>query len=93
MCLLSCHAFSSTPVNYYWTKDDQVALSSNIKVMKNSIAVTPRDAQDYGVYVCNASNSFGSTAYNITLSESHEPPIDLNMSKGDDEVDESLSKC
>ena len=37
--------------------------------MNNSIVVTPRDAKDYGVYVCHATNRFGSTAYNITLSE------------------------
>ena len=37
--------------------------------MNNSIVVTPRDAKDYGVYVCHATNRFGSTAYNITLTE------------------------
>ena len=35
--------------------------------MNNSIIVTPRDTQDYGQYVCHASNSFGSTKYKITL--------------------------
>ena len=31
--------------------------------------ITPRSAQDYGVYVCNVSNRFGSTTYEITLTE------------------------
>ena len=35
--------------------------------MNNSIIVTPRNAQDYGQYVCHATNSFGSTEYKITL--------------------------
>ena len=35
--------------------------------MNNSIIVTPRDVQDYGQYVCHATNSFGSTEYKITL--------------------------
>ena len=67
LCLLSCVATSYTPFNYSWTKDGQVPVGDNIKIMNNSIIVTPRDTQDYGVYVCHATNSFGSTAYKITL--------------------------
>jgi len=37
--------------------------------MNNIIVLTPRDTEDYGVYVCHATNSFGSTAYKITVSE------------------------
>jgi len=37
--------------------------------MNNIIVLTPRDIEDYGVYVCHATNSFGSTAYKITVSE------------------------
>ena len=39
--------------------------------MNNIIVLTPRDAEDYGVYVCHVTNSFGSTAYKITVSEGH----------------------
>ena len=39
--------------------------------MNNIIALTPRDAEDYGVYVCHVTNSFGSTAYKVTVSEGH----------------------
>ena len=66
-CLLSCQATSYIPFNYSWTKDDQVPTDDGIKLMNNSIIVTPRDAQDYGQYVCHATNSFGSTEYKITL--------------------------
>nr|XP_058953353.1 uncharacterized protein LOC131780773 [Pocillopora verrucosa] len=67
LCLVLCQATSYIPFNYSWTKDGQVPTGDGIKLMNNSIVVTPRDAQDYGQYVCHASNSFGSTKYQITL--------------------------
>ena len=70
-CTLSCHATSDIPFNYSWTKNGQVPVSDDIKIMNNIIVLTPRDAEDYGVYVCHATNSFGSTAYKITVSEGH----------------------
>ena len=70
-CTLSCHATSSFPFNYSWTKNGQVPVSDDIKIMNNIIVLTPRDAEGYGVYVCHATNSFGSTAYKITVSEGH----------------------
>ena len=69
LCFLTCLAKSYTPFKYSWTKDGQVPVADNIKSMNNSLAITPRDAEDYGAYVCHATNNFGSTAYNITLSE------------------------
>ena len=68
-CTLSCHATSSVPFYYSWTKNGQVPVSDDIKIMNNIIVLTPRDAEDYGVYVCHATSSFGSTAYEITVSE------------------------
>ena len=44
-------------------------MNGKIKVINDNIVITPRNAKDYGVYVCNASNSFGSTTYEITLIE------------------------
>ena len=67
LCLVSCQATSYIPLNYSWTKDGQVPTGDGIKLMNNSIVVTPRNAQDYGQYVCHASNNFGSTKYKITL--------------------------
>ena len=70
VCFLSCHATSDYPVSYSWEKNGETLDSNYVKVMNNTVAVKPRDEQDYGVYVCNASSSFGYTSYNITLSES-----------------------
>ena len=50
--------------------------------MNNIIALTPRDAEDYGVYVCHATNSFGSAAYKITVSEGHKSSTSAGMMKG-----------
>ena len=69
LCFLTCLATSYTPFKHYWTKDGQAPVGDNIKIMNNSLAITPRDAENYGVYVCHATNNFGSTAYKITLSE------------------------
>ena len=66
-CFLTCQATSYIPFNYSWTKDGQVPTGDGIKLMNNSIIVTPRDGKDYGEYVCHATNSFGSTEYKITL--------------------------
>ena len=75
LCTFSCYATSVSPFNYSWTKNGQVPVSDDIKIVNNMIVLTPRDAEDYGVYVCHATNRFGSTAYKITVSEYH---------KGDD---------
>lgn len=67
-CLLFCHATSNFPLKYSWTKDGQtLAGRSNMKVINNTIIIRPRKESDYGVYVCRASNTYGTTAYNITL--------------------------
>ena len=69
VCLLSCYATSDYPVTYSWTKNGEIPDNDDVKIMNNTLAVKPRETKDYGVYVCNASNSFGSTAFKITLSE------------------------
>ncbi|XP_066015799.1 hemicentin-1-like [Pocillopora verrucosa] len=71
-CSLLCHATSDIPFNYSWTRNGQALDGHNIKVMNNSVVITPLDDQDFGDYVCHATNSFGSTTYKITLSESRE---------------------
>lgn len=83
LCVLSCLAISEYPVIYSWAKDDETLNSDDVKVMNNTFAVRPRDAKDYGVYVCNATNSFGSTAYTINLSEGTKSSTVVGMMKGD----------
>ena len=81
LCLLSCFATSDYAVTYSWTKDGKNLDSDDVEVVNNSIFVRPRRAQDYGVYVCNASNSFSSTAYKITLTRL---PTTTDRNHGDD---------
>ena len=71
-CSLLCHAISDILFNYSWTRNGQALDGNNIKVMNNSVIITPLDDQDFGDYVCHATNSFGSTSYKIALSESRE---------------------
>ncbi|KAL9950696.1 hypothetical protein ACROYT_G043236 [Oculina patagonica] len=91
LCSLSCHATSGTTFNYSWTKNGQVPVSDNITIMNNSLVLTPRDAMDYGVYICHATNSFGSTAYNITLSESQKSSTCADTIKGDDNANSIIT--
>ena len=66
-CFLSCQATSYIPFNYSWTKDGQLPTGDNIKLMNNSLIVSPQVGEDYGEYVCHVTNTFGSTLYEITL--------------------------
>ena len=83
LCCLFCYATSDSPVTYSWSRNGQDPINDDIKVVNNNIVITPRSAQDYGVYVCNASNSFGSTTYEITLTEDRKSSIKATT-KGDD---------
>lgn len=71
-CSLLCHATSDFPYIYSWTRNGHALNGHNIKVINNTVVVTPLDDQDLGDYVCHATNSFGSTTYKIALSESQE---------------------
>ena len=82
VCCLCCYATSDSPVSYSWTKNGQDPIN-DIKVINNNIVLTPRSAEDYGLYVCNASNSFGSTSYEITLIEDRKSSTKATT-KGDD---------
>ena len=83
LCCLFCYATSDSPVTYSWSRNGQDPINDGIKVVNNNIVITPRSAQDYGVYVCNASNSFGSTTYEITLTEDRKSS-NKETTKGDD---------
>ena len=71
LCVLTCLATSNSPFNYSWTKDGQVPVGYNMKIMNNSLVISSRDAEDFRVYLCHTANNFGSTAYKITLLEGH----------------------
>lgn len=83
LCSLCCYAISDSPVSYSWTKNGQNPINDAIKVINDNIVITPRSAQDYGVYECTASNSFGSTSYEITLIEDHMSSTEVTI-EGDD---------
>lgn len=84
LCSLWCYATSDSPVSYSWTKNGRDPSNDDIKVMNNNIAITPRSAKDYGLYVCNASNSFGSTSYKITLKEDRKSSTEATMNEGNE---------
>ena len=69
MCSLCCHATSDSPVKYSWTRNGKKPKNGEIKVINDKLVIIPRSAKDYGVYACNAQNSYGSDLYEITLIE------------------------
>jgi len=69
VCSLCCYTTSDSPVKYSWTKNGEKPTNGEIKIINDNIVITPRSAKDYGVYECNASNSYGSTSYEISLTE------------------------
>ena len=83
LCIISCHATSDYPVTYTWTKNGGIPDIDGVNVNGSTLAIRPHDTKDYGVYVCNAMNSFGSTAYNITLSECPEFSAAVNRIGGE----------
>ena len=84
VCFLSCLATSDYPVSYSWTKSGEIPDNDGVKIMSNTLAVKPREAKDFGVYVCRATNRFGSTAFKITLSECPKCSTVADTAKGDD---------
>lgn len=53
---------------YSWTKDGRsLGDSEKIQLIDNSIVIRPQYMEDYGVYVCKASNGIYYTTCNVTL--------------------------
>ena len=72
---------SDEPVQYNWTKNSQPVTGNDVIMIDNVLIVTPRAEEDYGVYVCKATNSVGSAQYNITLKEEAKNSTDCNSTK------------
>ena len=55
---LLCQAASDITLKYSWTRNGQALDGHSIKVMNNSVIIPPLDDQDFGDYVCHATNTF-----------------------------------
>lgn len=75
---------SDEPVRYTWTKNSQPLTGDDVILIDNVLVVTPRAEDDYGVYVCKATNSAGSAEYEITLKEETKSSADRDSAKGDE---------
>ena len=56
---------------------------NNVTIINNVLIVTPQEEEDYGVYVCTATNSAGSAEYGITLKKEAKSSADCNSAKED----------
>ena len=84
ICSLFCYMSSDEPVQYTWTKNGQPVTGNDVIMVDNVLIVTPRAEEDYGVYVCEATNSAGSVEYEITLKEEAKSSANSDSAKGDE---------
>jgi hypothetical protein len=68
--IMSCYATGVPPIRYIWTKDGATINSSSIKVIDNTVVVQLKNVDDYGSYICNASNGNETASYAIKLAPS-----------------------
>ena len=81
-CTMFCFMSSEKPVQYTWSKDGKPVKGIDVTIIDNVLLVTPRAAEDYGVYVCTATNTAGRVEYNITLKEESKSSTSREESKG-----------
>ena len=60
---------SDEPVQYNWTKNGQPLTDDDVIIFKNVLLVTPHSKEDFGAYVCTATNRAGNLEYAITLKD------------------------
>jgi hypothetical protein len=65
---IGCYATGSPPITYIWTKNGAPISSSAVKVIDNILFLQPKNAMDYGVYLCTVSNNNETVSYGIELS-------------------------
>lgn len=67
---LGCYVnqMSSVHLTFSWTKDNlTVSQSSNTRVYRNVLVVTPEDDADFGTYECHVSDNMTVTKCSISL--------------------------
>ncbi|CAF1002480.1 unnamed protein product [Adineta ricciae] len=66
--LLPCETFGAPMPKVYWSKRDQVITGGRYSILEDgSLMIREASASDSGVYVCNATNKFGSDVRSGTL--------------------------
>ena len=83
-CTLFCYMSSNESVRYTWTKNGTSVTGNDVTIINNVLIVTPRAEEDYGVYVCKATNSAGSAEYDVTLRKEAKSSADCNSTKEDE---------
>ena len=73
---------SDKPVQYTWTKNGKPLTSNDVTIIDNVLIVTPRSEEDYGVYVCKATDSAGTAEYEMTLKEETKSSTNSDPAKG-----------
>ena len=67
--VLRCHATSSEKMTYSWSKDAKPVNTKFTKKVDDLLIVKPQTADDFGLYTCHVTNSFGSAVQGISLEQ------------------------
>ena len=70
---IACEAEGVPAPNIIWTRNDIITSPLQSQTNVKEIKITPKDANDFGDYVCIAKNLLGSTQRIITIEEIGKP--------------------
>lgn len=68
---LGCYVMNNENVLFHWTKDGaNLSTSKQIRILNNMLVVMPVTQEDFGTYVCHATNPYGTTNISIVVENS-----------------------
>ena len=67
--VLRCYAKSKQKVFYSWSKEGESIDKEYIQKLDDFLIVRPQSQQDFGLYTCHVTNSYGSAVQGILLEE------------------------
>ena len=70
MKTIKCAVYANPLANFIWFKDGRPILEGvNSTHDVSTLTLTPKTADDFGLYSCNATNSKGRISYHITVEQ------------------------
>lgn len=67
---MKCAVYANPPANLTWFKAGRAIMDgANSTHDKSTLTLTPKTADDFGMYSCSATNSKGTASYHITVEQ------------------------
>ena len=87
---LGCYVMNNENVLFHWTKDGanlSTSILKQIQILDNMLVVMPVTQEDFGTYVCHATNSYGTTNISIIVENSS---CDQQTKSGNHDIMENI---